>query len=305
MFCRLNVMKKLFIIVLVSLAVLPMAAQQRRQQHGQGIPEDSRKQQEEMMEKMKKEAAVYYADADTADYGVRYRFKMLFDRENNLRYEEDRVVLVTDSVTLDMSYEGIGETRWRLAGKQGGDPSLAYRLTPSYYFYYPYSDRLVKTYRVISDDILISERRPDNRWTITDETRTIAGYGCRKATATIAGRNWTAWFTTALKGKAAPRHLTGLPGVVLEATDDTGDMAWTFTELVKSEPESVLFIKFPSGFTPVAPDKIDMVLKIFGISNNNYIEQSGLNSKSPSYYPEKLRPSTGIDACRVTNPIEL
>lgn len=298
-------MKKLFIIVLASLAVLPMAAQQRRQQHGQGNPEDSRKQQEEMMEKMKKEAAVYYADADTADYGVRYRFKMLFDKENNLRYEEDRVVLVTDSVTLDMSYEGIGETRWRLSNKQGGDPSLAYHLTPSYYFYYPESGRQVKTYRVISDDILISDTVVNNQWNISDEIRKIGDYDCRKATAMIGGRNWTAWFTTALNGKAAPRHLTGLPGVVLEATDDTGDMAWTFNGLVKSEPESTLFIKFPSAFTPVPAEKIQLVLKLFGISNNNYVEQAGLNSKSPSYYPEKLRPSTGIDACKVTNPIEL
>ena len=297
-------MKKILITLVAAMAILPSAAQQQRRQQGQN-PEDARKQREEMMAQMKKDAAEYYADADTADYGVRYRFKMLFDKERNLRFEEDRVVLVTDSVTLDMSYEGIGETRWRLSGKQGGDPGLAYHLTPSFYFYYPSTGRQVKTYRVISDDLLVSDTTVRNRWDISDETKKIGGYACRKATATIGGRAWTAWFTTGLKGQAAPRHLTGLPGVVLEASDDTGDIAWVFGGLVKSEPESTLFIKFPGKFVHVPADKLQMVIKLFAISGNSYIDQAGLNARTQSHYPEKLRPSTGLDACRVTNPIEL
>ena len=90
--------------------------------------ESTTKAAEERQARMEQEAREYYANADTALYGVRYRFFYLYNKSRNLRYEEDRMVLVRPEVTLDMSYEGLGESRWMAANK--GIPSHTRLLFP-------------------------------------------------------------------------------------------------------------------------------------------------------------------------------
>ncbi len=58
------------------------------------------------------------------------------------------------------------------------------------------------------------------RWTLHAESDTICGYACRKATGTYGGRAWTAWYATDIPVPFGPWKLTGLPGLVMDATDD-------------------------------------------------------------------------------------
>ena len=158
-------MKKTIIstILLLSLGLSASAQNPGHNRRGEGDREAAAK---EMQAKMKEEANAYYANADTAEYGIRYRLKYLFNKEKNLTFEEDRIVLITPKVTLYQSYEGIGETRWRLANPngQGGDLGLAYHLTPDYYFYYPATGRKVNTYRIISEEFKLKDFTCDNKW---------------------------------------------------------------------------------------------------------------------------------------------
>ena len=54
-------------------------------------------------------------------------------------------------------------------------------------------------------------------WTLEDETMTVCGYTCRKATARFRGRTWTAWYAEELPVNAGPWKLYGLPGLILRA----------------------------------------------------------------------------------------
>lgn len=270
---------------------------------GQGGDRDAKAA--EAKAKRAEEAAKYYANADSALYGVRYLMKYLYNKEKNLTFKEDRVVLVSPRVTVDMSYEGIGESRWRNANpnSQGGDPSLSYRLTPSYYFFYPDSMRQVETYRIIAEEYLLSDRICDNKWNLSSEEKKIGEYTCRKATLDKGGRKWTAWYTTDLSGVAAPRDFNGLPGVIIELTDDDAEVSWTFNSIVKSLPDDKLYIKFPDSYNVMEPEKFRKLVKIYALSDYNHIQRSKLWSKNPGNFPEKFRPSTGLDACLIDNPI--
>ena len=53
-------------------------------------------------------------------------------------------------------------------------------------------------------------------WKILDDTLTIAGYKCQKATTSFSGSATTAWFTTALPVNAGPEMFAGLPGLILK-----------------------------------------------------------------------------------------
>lgn len=304
-------MNRIFTAAFALLLSVPAATAQYQQGNNQGgSPQsDQQARYNEMMARMNEEAKVYYANADTADYGVRYRMKYLFNKAKNLTYLEDRVVLVSPGVSLDMTYEAMGEARWFKAnpGTQGGDPGLAYHLTPSFYFYYPATGRQVNTYRIITEEFLLADGKCENRWDITDEEMKIGVYNCRKATLEKGGRKWTAWFTTDLPHRAAPRDFNGLPGVVLQLTDADKEVCWYFNGLVENLDDDKLFIRFPDRFTDIPAGHFDKVLRLFAIadvSGNNYVQRSGVMDKSQSFYPEKYRPSTGIDACVIDNPIE-
>lgn len=260
----------------------------------------------EMKAKLKEEAAAYYANADTAEYGVRYRFKYKYNKARNLTYEEDRMVLIHPEKTLEMSYQGLGENRWRInhPESRGGDLSLAYHLTPSYYFYYPESDRLVETYRIISEEFKLSDGNCGNKWDISSEEKKIGEYNCRKATIDKDGRKWTAWFTTDLPHRGAPATLAGLPGVVIEASDADGEVRWTFNGLISNEPESKLYIKFPDSFSSVPVENFSKIVRICALSDNNHMQSAGVLDMRPGHYPERYRPATGIDALNIDNPIK-
>ena len=298
-------MKTLFTAIALTAAISFNCAAQQPGRHGGGQQQQQQKN-EEMKAKLKEEAAAYYANADTAEYGVRYRFKYKYNKARNLSYEEDRMVLIRPEMTLDMSYEGMGENRWRINNpdSRGGDPSLAYHLTPSYYFYYPETGRMVQTYRIIAEEFKLSDSTCANKWDITSEEKKIGEYNCRKATLEKDGRKWTAWFTTDLPHRGAPRTLAGLPGVVLEASDADGEVCWMFNGLLAGEPESKLYIKCPDTFSPVSPEKVPKIVRMFALSDGNHLQSSGVMDMRQGHYPEKYRPSTGIHALNIDNPIE-
>ncbi len=75
---------------------------------------------------------------------------------------------------------------------------------------------------------------PEIKWQLTDEVKNIGGYECQKATAKYGGRFYEAWFTSKIPSSDGPWKLTGLPGLILEARDTSGQINFTFKELSKN-----------------------------------------------------------------------
>ncbi len=60
------------------------------------------------------------------------------------------------------------------------------------------------------------------RWQIGDSTKTILGYECIAAETDFHGRHWNVWFTPEIPIQDGPWKFCGLPGLILEAADATG-----------------------------------------------------------------------------------
>lgn len=81
-------------------------------------------------------------------------------------------------------------------------------------------------------------------WEISDSTKTVLGYECTMATTNYHGRHWTAWFTPEIPLQEGPWKLTGLPGLILEASESTGQHSFEATGLEASNQEIVPIYQF-------------------------------------------------------------
>ena len=65
---------------------------------------------------------------------------------------------------------------------------------------------------------------PTFKWTVTREQKIVLGYTCYKAATQFRGRDYIAWFTMDIPVQAGPWKFWGLPGLILEATDNTNQI---------------------------------------------------------------------------------
>jgi GLPGLI family protein len=76
------------------------------------------------------------------------------------------------------------------------------------------------------------ESIPAQQWVLCNESRTINGYECHKATTTYMGRDYTAWFTLDIPLHEGPWKFYGLPGLIIEISDSRNHYLFTCIEVV-------------------------------------------------------------------------
>ena len=71
-----------------------------------------------------------------------------------------------------------------------------------------------------------TEPWPSMQWTLGTEKQTICGYQCQKATCHWRGRDYEAWFTSAIPLKSGPWKFGGLPGLIMKINDTKHLYTW-------------------------------------------------------------------------------
>lgn len=168
---------------------------------------------------------------DTARYKVTYSLKYKFHPDQRDAYNDTRIVQIGkhsvkdysdiinyfDSLATEQvrrgaeSYSNVSGNPWPLEiirPIRGEKADLKYRLSISAFFVYP-------------DSV------PSLEWNFSDEeTGSIMGYDCRKATVKFAGRSYTAWFTPEIPLPFGPYKFGGLPGLILKLEDAERQFVW-------------------------------------------------------------------------------
>ena len=78
-----------------------------------------------------------------------------------------------------------------------------------------------------SHEHFYTEPLDEIEWEIGDSTKSILGYECIMAETDFHGRHWTAWFAPEIPVQDGPWKLCGLPGMILEAKDSSGQHSFT------------------------------------------------------------------------------
>lgn len=176
---------------------------------------------------------------DTAKYKVTYSLKYKFHPRQVDSFDDTRIVQIGkrsikdysdiinhfDSLATEQvrrgasSYSNVSGMPWPVEinrPMRGGDADMKYRLDMSGFFVY-------------TDSV------PTLQWEFSpEESTSILGYECNKATADFAGRTYTAWFTSELPLPFGPYKFGGLPGLILKIEDSERQFVWEAVGFEKS-----------------------------------------------------------------------
>jgi len=88
---------------------------------------------------------------------------------------------------------------------------------------------------------IIDDTIKTSPWKLSDDTKTIMNHPCKKATMkTERGSDVTAWYAEDISSPVGPDRFGGLPGTILLADVNNGEMVYTATEFNKEADEKEL-----------------------------------------------------------------
>lgn len=86
--------------------------------------------------------------------------------------------------------------------------------------------------KVFEENFLLSDSTRKIKWKITDETREVAGYTCRRANAVVMDSIYVvAFYTDKILTSGGPESFTGLPGMILEVALPHENIIWRATKV--------------------------------------------------------------------------
>jgi GLPGLI family protein len=103
-----------------------------------------------------------------------------------------------------------------------------------------------------SDNGRYTEPWPLMKWTLANDSKTILGHRCQKATCSFRGRNFVAWFATDVPIKGGPWKFGGLPGCILKVYDVQKIYVW---EAVAIERGTYQIMQYPDKLYPKSTRK--------------------------------------------------
>ena len=99
-------------------------------------------------------------------------------------------------------------------------------------------------------------------WEISADTKLIKGIACQKAKGWCKGRLYEAWFAFGIPFSAGPLKLSGLPGLIIEATDSLKQVSYQLESLLDISQRKYI-IEIPNKAIKTTYDKFKLILDAY------------------------------------------
>ncbi len=161
------------------------------------------------------------------DYSYHVSYEMLLNLDGPRRYAADLYIAASGGLFvfgLDSNQQQSG-----LIARDSTEASFGFEMLDTVR-YSIFSDR--QTQRILHLEqipgsgnlCVVSEPLGTIEWQYTGQFRRIQELPCWEAKGRFMGRNYTVWFTDSIPAFFGPWKLHGLPGLVLEASDDSQEV---------------------------------------------------------------------------------
>ena len=128
------------------------------------------------------------------------------------------------------------------------------------------------------DRYLYEEVQPHINWNYTDDTLSICGYLCHRATCSFRGRNWVVWFSKDIPLIYGPWKLMGLPGLILKAEDTEREHIISAISIRKGGSE--IKRKFHEFEFKTTREKYNVIEKNYRLHPDTYLKNNGMTPKN-------------------------
>jgi GLPGLI family protein len=201
-------------------------------------------------------SCVYAQEGEPVMVSVTYQFKHINDlNKPNTPFEEETILRLGKSSskysswTEEMRYKSPPKIVNNSPASDGSGKSASYGFKPTVMvssngvsdfelFQYPNTETLRRIVSIGNNNYEVESTLTKIDWKLSKDKKQIGNYTCQKAIGNYGGRVYTAWYAPTLPFRNGPWKLWGLPGLILEATDSTGEVAFLFKEISKpSEAE--------------------------------------------------------------------
>ena len=105
-----------------------------------------------------------------------------------------------------------------------------------------------------------NETISDFNWVISNETKEILSYSCRKATTVFRGREYEAWFTTDIPLNNGPWKFGGLPGLILRVSDTNNYFIFE-CQSIEMPKEKEAIVKYDWKYVPSTRKDVNNLIK--------------------------------------------
>ena len=89
----------------------------------------------------------------------------------------------------------------------------------------------------MGEQFLIKDKMRQAKWKITEETRDILGYTCRRANGIVSDSVYVvAFYADNIRVSGGPELFSGLPGMILQLNIPHENVSWTATKIILGTP---------------------------------------------------------------------
>lgn len=234
---------------------------------------------------------------DYARLVVNYASQFKFRQENPKLFEDEQILEIG---THYSAYYGLWNTRRAdikdsITARGGSYSEIMQALAQSgyplskqgyaVYKNYPQKGKLTYT-DVVFKKFRYTETIDKPVWKILPGDTLIYKYPCQKAQTVFRGRTWIVWFTSSIPISDGPWKLHGLPGLILNAQDSTGDFSFRCIGLKKG---GQTMVRKPEGkFIECTPQKLARMHTQCAKNPETFLQNfgiSGMASQGPDGKP--------------------
>lgn len=109
--------------------------------------------------------------------------------------------------------------------------------------------KLTHTEKICYDWLRYDEDMPQPDWQLTDSVIEILGYECHGAICNFRGRHWMAFYCEDIPVMDGPWKLSGLPGLIMKATDSDGHYTFECIGIKSKADRPITIYKVPYNKT--------------------------------------------------------